>query len=199
VQVSIEPAEGGPRRPLRFRPYAFLRQAAYVIPAHHPVCAVCGELYPCKHLEIDEAATGALAELADLESVLPGCCWHCREPISGRQKFISFPGDNLLLPGGPPPAFHLRAGKPWCSSAARLYERRWVEADPARLPRLQCPGRLTRHVDGHECTAGARCPGAAADHPSQSNHTANAAYARDCGRCAAAVARRGATLPGGLS
>jgi len=201
VLVTVHPAGGGPaqRMRVRFRPYQFQRSTVYVIPAHHPVCAVCRELYPCHCLEIDDAADASMAALADLESVLPGCCWHCREPVTSRQKSIDFPGDNLLLPGAEPPVFHLRNGSPYCSAAAVSYERRWAAADPSRLPRLECPGDLVQHIDGYECTAGGRCPGALADHRRRLSHQSNAAYARSCERCAAACAKRGITIPAGGS
>jgi hypothetical protein len=204
VHVTVQAAKGDRRVRLRFQPYAFARSSVYVIPAHHPVCAACGELYPCRHLEIDEAAEAGLAKLAEMESVLPGCCWHCREPVTSRQKQISFPGENLLLPGGPPPVFHLRDGKPYCGSAALVYERRWIRANPEQLPRMHCPGSLTEHIDGCECTAGSRCPGGTVPHSSRSAHHAGGSWDRDCERCAAAASRRGGVTagparPGGLS
>jgi hypothetical protein len=60
VWIAIAPAGGGPGRRLRCQPYAFRFATANVIPAHHPVCAACGELYPCRHLE--QAVTPAACE-----------------------------------------------------------------------------------------------------------------------------------------
>jgi len=196
VYVTVRPARGGPGSRLRCQPYMYRQAAVRVIPAHHPVCAECGELYPCRHLEIDRLADAGLAELENLEAILPGCCWHCREPVTERQKSITYPGDNLLLPGAPPPLFHLRNSAPhYCATAAIGYEKSWVKAGPGRRPALHCPGRLTKHIDGTECDAGDQCPGPTANHLSQRSHQGNAAWLRDCERCATACRRQGITVP----
>jgi len=69
----------------------------------------------------------------------------------------------LLLPGAPSPVFHLRR-KGQCRSGAASYEKRWVPAAGGRRWRLQCPGRLVRHLDGNECSEDPFCPGGNAVH-----------------------------------
>lgn len=84
-----------------------------------PRCSCCGEPTPCRLELQDRQVDAAVARLEHAESVLPGCCWACREPISRRQRSIAFPGDNLVLPGADGVRFHDR---PRCLGAARAYE-----------------------------------------------------------------------------
>jgi len=67
-------------------------------------------------------------------SIPDGVCWSCRKPISARQKTITFPGENLFVPAGPPVIYH--AGITECRRAALDYQDRWVEAEPGRKPLL---------------------------------------------------------------
>lgn len=193
LYLIIVPVAGGKRRHVKARPYA--HALAYVLSPHYPVCRECGEVYPCRHLEIDAEAKKQMARVTKLESILPGCCWCCGKPVTSKQKSIVFEGENLLLPGAPPPVFHMRGGKPYCSSAAIDYEKKWVKADPARHPRLHCPGSIIIHVDGAECSEDPFCPGPQVNHPSMMNHRAYAAYARRCLRCKDACARMGIAIP----
>jgi hypothetical protein len=158
--VVSEPPGGGRREHFEVRPY--LRSRAYVLHPHYPVCASCGEPYPCSELDIKDAEEKASAELTRLEGIMPGCCWACAEVVTSRQKSAVFTGENLLLPGGPPVVFHLREkskGGVSCLHAAMDYEERWVPAGPARRWRLSCPGNAIWHVDGRECAELDDCPG----------------------------------------
>lgn len=127
--VEVQPAAGGQRRHLRWphRDWA----SWYIVDEHHPVCASCGELYPCREMDAAKQAAREMRRVDELMSVAPGHCWHCQEPITRRQQAREFPGENLLLPGAPPPSFHTRRSG-GCWDAAYQYEKRWREADPSR-------------------------------------------------------------------
>jgi hypothetical protein len=193
VYLVLAPARGGKLRHVKVRPYRGPR--AYVLPSHYPVCSECGDPWPCRDLEIDAEAGKQMAEVARLESILPGCCWKCGEPVTSRQKSIAFEGENLLLPGGPPVVFHLRRGSPYCSSAAVDYDKRWVAAEEGRHPRLYCPGRLVVHVDGRECSEDPYCPEDRVQHSSFWDHRGSAAWVRECLRCMDACEQRGIVVP----
>lgn len=140
----------------------------------YPVCVECGLLWPCPCDDRNHAADEAMAEVDRLAAIMPGCCWGCSEPITGRHRSIVFDGDNLLLPGGGPVAFHTSAsrkaargssGNQTCRSEAEAYEERWVAAGEGRKLRLRCPGIEWRHYGGvAECTEGDTCPGSGARH-----------------------------------
>jgi hypothetical protein len=193
-----EPVKGGEREHLEVRPYAGLRARAYVLHPHYPVCSDCGEPWPCRELDITREVRRQSAEMERLARIMPGCCWSCGELVTSRQKAIAFEGDNLLLPGAPPPVFHLRSGKPYCSSAAVGYEKRWVAAEAGRHPRLYCTGHLIVHVDGPECTGEPFCAGGHVQHPNFMDHRRDAGYVRKCLRCMDACAQRGDHGTGGL-
>lgn len=132
--------------------------------ARWPRCSCCGEPMPCRaEVEEREVAAG-LSRVAELEQVLPGCCWSCREPISSRQDSVAYDGANLLLPGREPPVFHTRRR---CRPDAEGYERRWLAEDPRRervLTYPRCGGILVVHADGSsECVAGAKPLGGEAE------------------------------------
>lgn len=141
------------------------------LPEHYAVCGLCAGLMPCQHL-LAEREAARQAGLLELKlSVMPGCCWSCREVITKRQKSIAFDGPNLEIPGGIEPVmYHLRRD---CLSAAMAYEERWVAADPgARQLRLRCPGFLHVHLDGPDCDEGPLCVGSEVPHKKGwSNHT----------------------------
>lgn len=166
LYLIVVPATGGKRRHVKVRPCRSLR-GVYVLHPHYPVCKECGEPWPCPELDIKAEVDKQSAEMARLESILPGCCWCCGEPVTSRHKAIVFDGENLLLPGGPPVVFHRRrrskGGRHLCRSAAISYEERWVPAEEGRQWRLTCPGNVVRHVDGLDCSE-PLCPGAEAFH-----------------------------------
>lgn len=129
---------------------------------HYPVCAACLEPMPCREETGRHLAEQAVAKMGRYETA--GLCPACQEPITRRQKSLTFP-DNLEVPGGPPVTFHTRGRCHW---AAAEYEKRWVAADPERRRHtLSCPGHITNHNDGtYDCTQLGDCPGPIARHPS---------------------------------
>lgn len=196
--LIVKPVRGGQQRHVKIHPYAGLRRQAYALHPHYPVCSDCGEAWPCPEIDITREVRKQTAEVERLASVMPGCCWSCGEPVTARQASIVFEGENLLLPGAPPPVFHLRRGKPYCGSDALKYEERWVAAGEGRAFRLQCPGKLTRHIDGYECNNPA-CPGDRVRHDATYTHVVTQGgvvthWAVKCTRCRDAV-RRGDGLP----
>lgn len=131
----------------------------YVYPdEHYPICAHCHEPTPCRAQMAKEQAEAAGERLDRFSRA--GVCAYCGEVIRPRQKSITFGGENLELPGGPPVSFHLRS-KPYCINGAITYEKRWVSADPENRPwRLYCPGSVVNHNDGtYECSRRTLCPG----------------------------------------
>lgn len=194
VYLILRRADGGKRRHVKMRPYAGA-PLAYVLPAHYPVCSECGEPWPCPEIDIGREVRKQAAEMDRLAKILPGCCWHCGDPVTVRQKSITFEGENLLLPGAAPAVFHLRGGKPYCYPGAVEYERKWVAADPERHPTLHCTGNLIIHVDGPECSEDPFCPDPQVEHPSFANHRARASYVRGCLRCMDACAQQGIVVP----
>lgn len=106
-----------------------------ILPEHHAVCSRCGEPMPCRHLRQMSQANAALKRARRLMAIPEGACWACEKPISARQKAVTFPGDNLRLPGGPPVMFH--AGIQECRiDAIRYQDDEWVKAEPGREPFL---------------------------------------------------------------
>lgn len=134
----------------------------YVYPktGRWPMCGCCGEPMPCRAELEDRAAKAASAKLDELMSRMPGCCWACGEPITSRQQGVTYPGDNLDLPGGQQVRFHLRRA---CWSSAAAYEDRWLSEDPSRkriITYPDCPGTLVVHADGSsECRSKTPCGG----------------------------------------
>lgn len=120
-----------------------------------PQCSCCGEPMPCRTELQERQIKASLDEVARLEAIPPGACWACSEPITTRQDFVTYPGDNLDLPSGQQVSFHTRRR---CLQAARDYEERWLAADPRReriLTWPTCDGLLIVHADGvTECVSG---------------------------------------------
>lgn len=120
-----------------------------------PQCSCCGEPMPCRAELEDHQVTASLDRVARLESIPPGACWACGEPITTRQKTVTYPGENLDLPGGQQVHFHTRGQ---CRGSAHDYEERWVASDPRReriLTWPRCEGILVVHADGSsECVPG---------------------------------------------
>src|SRR5205085_8291397 len=84
-----------------------------------PQCSCCGEPMPCRAELEDRQVTQSLDRIARLEAIPPGACWACAEPITRRQKVVTYPGENLDLPGGQQPYFHTRGQ---CRPSAERYE-----------------------------------------------------------------------------
>jgi hypothetical protein len=120
-----------------------------------PQCSCCGEPMPCRAEMEDREVTAGLNLVEKFAKRLPGCCWGCEEPITRRQKSVTYAGDNLDLPGGPEARFHTRAD---CHYYACRYELRWIAVDPRRervLTYPKCAGILVVHGDGSsECRSG---------------------------------------------
>jgi hypothetical protein len=197
LYLIVLPAHGGKRQHFKVRPWRGLGHTAYVLHPHYPVCTECGEPWPCPEIGITREVRKQAAEVERLSSIMPGCCWSCAEPVTGRQSSVAFEGENLLLPGAPSPVFHLRRTN-GCRPAAMTYEDRWVDAGEGRPWRLQCPGRLVRHIDGSECDR-PDCPGEQARHASLLTHVVTEGgvavrWAVKCARCRDAV-ERGEGLP----
>lgn len=133
-----------------------------------PLCSCHGHPWPCleadQHAESEEAMKRANHEL----NLMPGCCPACQEPVTTRQRSITFPGPYVHNPlAEPNPAFHLRQK---CHHAAARYENAWVAADPTAprsLLTLYCEGTVIVHADGSgECFGadGSDCPSIYARH-----------------------------------
>lgn len=153
-----------------------------------PLCSCHGEPWPC--LEADQQAY-AEAEMRRTEKALnlmPGCCPACEEPVTSRQKSITFGGPNVRNPLAEGPTYHLRRK---CYHAAASYEEAWVKAEPGRgrsLLTLRCEGTVVVHRDGTaECfgAEGSDCPSVYASH-----RCATACYMQTHG-CPRGCSRRG--------
>lgn len=172
--VGYQPVTGGKERARRLCPWWNGEQWA-PLTQPYPACVECGLLWPCPCDDRNREAAEALAEVERLAAILPGCCWACNEPITGRHHSIVFDGENLLLPGGGPVAFHTsysrkaarpgRYGALHCRGEAEKYEDRWVFAGEGRRVRLRCGGVQHRHYGGFvECSLLDDCPGPDASH-----------------------------------
>jgi hypothetical protein len=133
---------------------------------HYPICSTCSEPLPCREqmaVDLSEQAAERFERFT-----LAGVCPACSEPVSQRQKSMTWE-DNAVVPGGPPVTFHLRRA---CRESARRYEMQWVALDPNRRRHvLTCQGSLTVHYSGErDCTELAECPGSFARHPLVTRH-----------------------------
>jgi hypothetical protein len=120
-----------------------------------PQCSCCGGPMPCRAELLDQRVAAGLAEVEKHTHKMPGCCWACTEPITHRQKAVTYEGDNLDMPTGPAVQFHTRQQ---CRPAACEYEERWLVLDPRReriLTWPTCGGILIVHADGtSQCVTG---------------------------------------------
>lgn len=120
-----------------------------------PMCSCCGEPMPCRAEIQDREVAAGLKHVEKFAKKTPESCWGCDDPITRRQKWVTYPGENLDLPGAPAPRFHTRDK---CGHWARQYELRWIVVDPRReriLTYPKCPGILVVHGDGTtECRSG---------------------------------------------
>lgn len=127
-------------------------------PEHFALCHLCHELSPCSHVWGEEVTKQAGREMEAVMKLIPGCCLHCTEPVTRRQKSVRFEGENLVRPdfGEGTAIFHSRKA---CWSAASDYDRRWAQAHPGRQRKLRCTGLLRHHFGGsEECSEGVECP-----------------------------------------
>lgn len=151
-----------------------------------PLCSCCSHPWPCRE-NVDGVRAAAELEKAEREMrLLPGCCPACQEPITARQKTISFPGPYVRNPLAPSdPSYHLRRA---CRSEAARYEELWVTAEPGRrrsLLTLKCDGSVIVHGDGTGECIGATdsdCPSIYAWHGTWSAcYLQSHGCPRDCG------------------
>lgn len=165
IFVRLESAGDHPSIRIRIHPGGS-SPTWYILPEHYAVCVTCGDLAPCEAHLATLAAREAAAQAEKDMRVIPGTCPACNEPITSRQKTITYPGGNVLNPFDPGPVrFHTRRQ---CLGGAERYEAAWVAADPSR-PRsrltLTCKGAVIVHGDGSgECYGNIACPGIYARH-----------------------------------
>lgn len=161
-----------------------------------PLCSCCGHPWPC--LEADQQAQAA-KELKAAERemrLLPGCCPACEEPVTSRQKSITFGGPNVRNPLAEGPTFHLRSK---CRSDAARYEEAWVADEPGRarsLLTLSCAGTVIVHGDGSaECFGadGSDCPSVYASHR---GYMACYVQSHGCGQGCSTVGHPGTRIAG---
>ena len=130
----------------------------HVLPEHFSICRLCHELPPCSHVHTERVMERANERMAEEMAIMPGCCLACNEPITRRQKSVSFTGPNLIRPdfGSDTAIFHLR-GK--CIIDVESYDKRWAAATGSKR-RFYCPGHMEVHIDKTTtCTELAECPG----------------------------------------
>lgn len=136
-----------------------------------PLCSCCGHPWPCLEADQERQAEKELKAAEKVLSLLPGCCPSCGEPVTSRQRSITFGGPNVRNPLAEGPTYHLRRK---CYHSAADYEELWVGAEPGRrrsLLTLRCEGMLIVHGDGSaECFGadGSDCPSVYARHRSMS-------------------------------
>lgn len=96
------------------------RVPVYPDPERLPLCRCHAYPWPCRQLMDDQEARRDLQRMVELsERAQDGCCFACGEPIGPRQRSMTMPEPNVMLPGYPPPAFHLRSR---CETFRRVYE-----------------------------------------------------------------------------
>jgi hypothetical protein len=98
-----------------------------VLPEHYAVCQSCGELPPCREEELDKATGRQMAETLRRMAIPAGACMGCGETISGRQKSVAFPGENLARPDLPDGTARFHARRE-CSEWVRKYREQWESA-----------------------------------------------------------------------
>lgn len=132
-----------------------------------PLCSCHGHPWPCLESEQQKQAEAEIARAEKAMNLMPGCCPACEEPVTSRQKSITFGGPNVTNPLAEGPTYHLRRK---CYGAAARYEEKWVNAEPGRLRSLltlRCQGTVVVHGDGSaECfgAEGSDCPSVFAQH-----------------------------------
>lgn len=129
----------------------------YLLSERYPVCSHCHELMPCSDTHISAQVEADARRMERFET--PGVCPSCMEPVTGRQRSVTFEA-NLRVPLGPPVTFHTRTR---CFEAALRYDEQVADSTGCK-PTLSCTGTLTRHVElTTECSE-PECPGADALH-----------------------------------
>lgn len=136
------------------------------LPDPYQTCSCHGHPWPCQEVDRMVLTQHQLRKMDRLMATAePGVCAHCLEPITTRQKTVTFPEESRFVPGAPGPTFH--AGRAVCWGAAEEYERTGRLTDSPHIARLaSCPGirfiheQLSMPTDQRiECTAGPSCTG----------------------------------------
>lgn len=147
-----------------------------------PLCSCHSHPWPCLVADQQAQAEKELRTAEKALNLMPGCCPACEEPVTTRQRSITFGGPNVRNPLAEGPTFHLRHK---CYSSAASYEELWVNDEPGRprsLLTLRCEGHVIVHHDGTaEChgAAGSDCPSIHARHRS---YQACYVQSHGCGR-----------------
>jgi hypothetical protein len=140
------------------------KQRWNVLPDPYRTCSCHGHIWPCQDYDQTVLAAHQARKMDRLMATAqPGTCAHCLEPISTRQRTVTFPEASRFVPGAPGPTFH--AGRAACWQAAEEYERAGRLTDNPDIARLaSCPGIRFIHEAHHlhaeqriECTAGPFC------------------------------------------
>lgn len=161
-----------------------------------PLCSCHGEPWPCAESDQQRQAAKELAKAERELSRIPGCCPACDEPVTSRQKSITFGGPNVRNPLAEGPTYHLRLK---CRSAAAAYEDAWVADEPGRarsLLTLRCGGTVIVHHDGTAECFGAEdsdCPSVYAQHR---RYSACYIQSHGCGRGCPRVGHPGTRIAG---
>lgn len=161
-----------------------------------PLCSCCGHPFPCLEADQQEWAANEMAKAEREMSLMPGCCPACGEPVTSRQRSITFGGPNVRNPLAEGPTFHLRSK---CRYSAAQYEEAWVNDEPGRvrsLLTLRCEGIVIVHGDGTaECFGadGSECPSVYARHR---RHMACYIQSHGCGRDCSPVGHPGTHVAG---
>ncbi|WP_341719968.1 hypothetical protein QQG74_09780 [Micromonospora sp. FIMYZ51] len=132
-----------------------------LVAVRYQTCSCHGHPWPCIEYDRDCMIASQSRKTARLlAGAKPGVCAYCLEPVTGRQKTVTFPEPSLLVPGAPGPTFH--AGRSDCWRGARDYETEHrLAAYPEATRLASCPGDVFIHCIGQtvECTAGPGCTG----------------------------------------
>ena len=131
----------------------------YLLDERYPVCSHCHELMPCSDTHISAQVEEDARRMERFET--PGVCPSCMEPVTGRQRSVTFEA-NLRVPLGPPVTFHTRTR---CFQAALRYDERVAKSSGSKLL-LSCTGALTRHIGLVAVCTDTECPGPHAQHAS---------------------------------
>ncbi|MEV5211365.1 hypothetical protein AB0K35_28215 [Micromonospora sp. NPDC053740] len=136
------------------------------LPDPYQACSCHGHPWPCQDRDRMVLTQHQMRKMDRLMATAqPGVCAHCLEPITTRQKTVTFPEESRFVPGAPGPTFHAGRAASW--QGAEEYERAGRLVDNPDVPRLaSCPGIRFIHEQHSmpteqrvECTAGAFCTG----------------------------------------
>lgn len=136
------------------------------LPDPYQTCSCHGHPWPCQEIDRVVLTQHQLRKMDRLMATAqPGVCAHCLEPITTRQRTVTFLEESRFVPGAPGPTFH--AGRAACWGAAEDYERGGRLVDNPDVSRIaSCPGiRFIHEQHGMpteqriECTAGPFCTG----------------------------------------